>query len=98
MNLYTIVTNDEYELPVKCDVKIKEAADFLGTTPGNVRNMLCKPRKKSKYRVIVTGKVGFDARAYNKRYAMTHDRSKYFRERYRRMKGEERNNRERVPT
>lgn len=83
MNLYTIVTNDKYEFPVKCDVRVKEAADFLETTTGNVRNMVCKPRKKSKYKVLITGKVEFDKHAYYKRYSMTHDRSKYFREWYR---------------
>ena len=91
MNLYTIVTNDKYELPVKCDVKVKEVADFLGTTTGNVWNMVCKPRKKSKYKVIVTGKVEYDKRAYCKRYSMTHDRSAYFRDRYRRLKNERNN-------
>ncbi len=86
MNLYTIVTNDKYELPVKSDVRAKEAAEFLATTTGNVRNMVCKPRKRSEYRVIVTGKVGFDKAAYNKRYSLTHDRSEYFREYYSRRK------------
>ena len=32
MNLYTIVTNDKYEFPVKCDVRVGEAAVFLNTT------------------------------------------------------------------
>ncbi len=27
MNLYTIVTNDAYELPVLCNVRAKEAAE-----------------------------------------------------------------------
>lgn len=91
MNLYTIVTNDEYELPVKCDVRVKEVADYLGTTTNNVQNMVCKARKKSKYKVIVTGKVECDKRAYCKRYSMTHDRSAYFRDRYRRLKNERNN-------
>lgn len=86
MNLYTIVTNDEYEIPIKCDARAKEAADFLGTTTGNIRNMVLRPRKKSKYKVIITGRVEFDKHAYNKIYSMTHDRSEYFRERYRRIR------------
>lgn len=88
MNLYTIVTNDEYEFPVRCDIRVKEAADFLETTTGNVRNMVLKPRKKSKYKVIITGKVKFDKRAYCKMYSMTHDRSAYYKERYGRLKSE----------
>ncbi len=30
MNLYMIVTNDRYELPVKCGLSAGEAAEFLG--------------------------------------------------------------------
>lgn len=82
MNLYTIVTNDKYELPVKCDIRVKEVAEFLNTTTGNVRNMVFKPRKRAKYKIIVTGKVLFNKREYDKRYSLTHDRSKYYRERY----------------
>ena len=84
MNLYTIVTADQYELPVKCDLKVHEAADFLKTTPGNVRQLVFKGRKRHGYKVIVTGRVGFDNREYSKRYDMTHDRSEYFKEYYRR--------------
>lgn len=73
MNLYTIVTNDEYELPVKCDLQVREVAEFLGTNTNNVRHMVFKPRKKSPYKVIVTGRVIPDRRAYEKRYRMTHE-------------------------
>lgn len=76
VNLYMIVTNDKYELPVKCDAKVEDVADFLNTTPSNVRHMVCKPRKNSKYKVVVIGKVRFDKKEYAKRYAITHDRSK----------------------
>lgn len=85
MNLYTIVTNDKYELPVKCDIIAREAAEFLGTNSNNVRHMVCKPPKKSLYKVIVTGKVVTDRKMWEKKYRMTHDRSEYFRE-YRRKK------------
>lgn len=90
MNLYTIVTNDEYEFPIKCDVKAREAADFLGTTTGNVRNMVLNPRKRSRYKVIISGKVKFNKREYCKIYAMTHDRSEYFKKRYAMLKEEKR--------
>lgn len=89
MNLYTIVTNDEYEFPVKSDIRVKEAAEFLGTTTNNVRHMVFKPRKKNSYKVIVSGKVVVDRKMYEKRYRMTHDRSEYFKERHR--KGREQN-------
>lgn len=82
MNLYTIVTNDQYELPIQCDIRVKEVAEFLGTTTNNVRNMVVKPRKKSKYKVIISGKYEYDKKAYLKRYAMTHDRSEYHKNYY----------------
>ena len=89
MNLYMIVTNDEYELPVKCDVNTREAAQFLNVTPGHVRKMVCNPPKMTKYKVVVTGKVKTDKVLYQKRYRMSHDRSEYSREyhRKRREKG-----------
>ena len=68
MNLYNIVTNDEYEIPVKCDLRVKEAAEFFGTSTNNIRRMISKPRKKSKYKVIISGKVEHDAKLYNKAY------------------------------
>lgn len=83
INLYSIVTNDEYELPVKCDLRAGQAAEFLGTTPGNLRHMVCRPLKKSRYKVIVSGKVKFSQAEYAKRYDMTHDRSEYFRRHWR---------------
>lgn len=91
MNLYTIVTNDEFEFPVKSDLRVKQVAEFLGTTTNNVRHMVCKPRKKNPYKVIVSGKVIFDKNQYGKKYRMTHDRSEYFREwhRKRREKNEQ---------
>lgn len=82
MNLYTIVTNDEYEFPIKSDIRIEESATFLGVAKSTVRNMVLKPRKKSKYKVIVTGKDNADRKAYQKRYDMTHDRTEYFKQRY----------------
>lgn len=86
MNLYTIVTNDKYEFPVKSDIRLAEVATFFGVAKGTVWNMVFKPRKTSKYKVLVTGKVETDRQAYMKRYDMTHDRSEYFRQRYLRNK------------
>lgn len=87
MNLYTIVTNDKYEMPIKCDMRVGEVAAFLNTTKNNVRNMVLKPRKKSKYKVIVSGKVEFDRAKYARTYYMTHDRTEYFRQMYLKKKG-----------
>ncbi len=86
MNLYTIVTNDEYEFPVKCDLRVREAATFLGVGTNDVRRMVCRPPKKSAYRVVITGKEKVDRRMYEKKYRMTHDRSEYFRERRLKLK------------
>ena len=86
MNIYTIVTNDKYEFPVKSNIRLAEVAVFLGVAKGTVRNMVFKPRKKSKYKVVVTGKIKPDRQVYMKRYDMTHDRSEYFRQRYLRNK------------
>lgn len=88
MNLYTIVTNDALELPVLCDVRVKEAAEYLHTTPDKIRRMICRPPKKSAYKPVVTGKVVVDRCMYEKKYRMAHDRSEYFRERWRRIRRE----------
>lgn len=82
MNLYTIVTNDAYELPVLCDVRAKEAAEFLKTTTNGVRKMICKPPKKTKYKPVITGRVRHDSRKYYRNYSQAHDRSEYFRKYY----------------
>lgn len=83
INLYTIVTNDEYEFPVQCDLKVKEAADFLGITTNNVYQRVFKPVKKSKYKIVITGRVKFDKQIYDKMYSLSHDRSQYFKKYYR---------------
>ena len=84
MNLYTIVTNDKYEFPVKCGLRTSEVAEFLGVTTSTVRNMVYKPRKKSKYKVVFEKKYIFDREKWQIRYDMTHDRTEYFKEYYRR--------------
>lgn len=82
MNLYTIVTNDAYELPVLCDVRVKEAAEYLHTTPGSIRRMVCRPPVKSKYKPVVTGQVSHDSRRYNREYNQSHDRTEYMKRYY----------------
>lgn len=80
MNLYTIVTADEYELPIACDIRVKQAAEYLGVTTGNIRQLVFHGRKHNGYKVVVSGKVKFNKKEYQKRYDMTHDRSDYKRE------------------
>lgn len=65
-NLYTIVTNDEYELPIKCDLRVNEAAKFFKTDENNIRRMIIRPLKKSKYKVVISGNVKYDKREYDK--------------------------------
>lgn len=84
MNLYTIVTADQYELPVKCDVRVHEAASFLGVTHSYIHQLIFYGRAKNGYRIIVSRKTTFDRKAYRKQYDMTHDRSEYFKEYYKR--------------
>lgn len=83
MNLYTIVTNDILELPVLCDVRAKEAAEYLHTTPGGIQRMICRPPKRSAYKPVITGKVRHDSQRYYREYSQTHDRTEYLRQYYR---------------
>lgn len=82
MNLYTIVTNDAYELPVLCDVRVKEAAEYLHTTPGGIQRMICRPPKRSAYKPVVTGQVTHDSQRYNREYSLSHDRTEYMNQYY----------------
>lgn len=82
MNLYTIVTNDAYELPVLCDVRVREAAEYLSTTSAGIQRMICRPPKRSAYKPVITGKVRHDPRKYYREYNRTHDRTEYFRKYY----------------
>lgn len=82
MNLYTIVTNDAYELPVLCNVRVKQAADYLSTTPGGIRRMICRPPKRSAYKPVITGRVRHNPQKYNREYSQTHDRTEYYRQYY----------------
>lgn len=88
MNLYMIVTNDKYELPCAVDLNIHEVANFIGTTLGTAKNMVYRPRKNAKYKVLISRKMCRQRQKLEnrKRYDKTRDRSEYFRERYKRMK------------
>lgn len=82
MNLYTIVTNDAYELPVLCDVRVAAAAEYLNTTPEGIRRMVCRPPRRSAYKPVVTGRVRHDSRKYYRNYRQTHDRTEYMKRYY----------------
>lgn len=82
MNLYTIVTNDAYELPVLCDVRAAAAAEYLHTTPEGIRRMVCRPPRRSEYKPVVAGQVTHDSRRYYRNYSQTHDRTEYMKRYY----------------
>ena len=82
MNLYTIVTNDAFELPVLCDVRVAAAAEYLHTTPEGIRRMVCRPPRRSAYKPVVTGRVSHDPQRYYRIYSQSHDRTDYFRKYY----------------
>lgn len=88
-NIYTIVTNDKYEFPVKSDLRANDVAEFLSVSTNYVSRLATYPTKKSKYKVVLAGRVKFNQSLYNKKYAMMHDRSDYYKERYRRLKNHE---------
>lgn len=93
--LYMIVTNDEYELPVKCDVVgAKAVADYMRISISYLRRMMCGSApwsKKMSYKAVPTGEARLlekNKPFYNKQYAAAHDRSEYYREYWRKKKGE----------
>lgn len=100
MVIYIIADNDEYELPYGCFQTAGEVARYLGVTENTVRKKLCKGKKekgrkefiyKKRYKVIQQDdgvKPNRDEmqRRCVERYDATHDRSGYYRERYRRRK------------
>lgn len=60
-NLYMVVTNDKYELPV-CLGRIDRVAEFLGVKEDTVRTALSRSSGSCgrKYRVIKTKLKGID--------------------------------------
>lgn len=93
MKTYMIVTNDSYELPVSGELVGTEAvAEKLGVSITRVRHGLCRGfSKKAKYKVVVVKDKQIEDmqqynREYSKKYGITHDRSEYYRQYYRRKK------------
>lgn len=93
MKTYMIVTNDAYETPVKHDLKgAVEVARYLGLSVNRVRKNICTGiwNHKSEYKAVVDESGTVDAlerrREYSKRYSLTHDRTEYYKQYYRRKK------------
>lgn len=94
--VYMIVTNDEYETPVKCDIiGAKAVSEYMGISLTYLRRMICGSvpwSKKQKYKAIVVGEADLlkkNKPFYKKIYSMTHDRSEYYKHYYQ-------NNKERI--
>lgn len=93
MKTYVIVTNDALELPVSEEIIGADAvAQRLGIKLQRFRRCLCDgfPRK-AKYKAVVVADRQFEDlaernRERGKAYRMTHDRTEYFKQRYRRKK------------
>lgn len=93
MKTYIIVTNDQYEHPVSGEIVGAEAvAEILGMKVQRVRRCICNGfAKKAKYKAVVVKEKQIEDkqqynRDYSKRYGMTHDRTEYQRQYYRRKK------------
>ena len=96
MKTYMIVTNDEFEIPVKHDLKgAVQVAEYLGLSVNRVRKNLCTGiwNHKSEYKAVVDESVIVDSlerrREYSKKYSMTHDRTEYYRQHWLRKKERE---------
>jgi len=86
VKLYNVVTADELELPVCCDlIGAKSVADYLGVTENVVRQSLCRNHDIGKYRVVVTGEYTNPMTHFE----MCLHRAELARLRYRRRKKEE---------
>lgn len=89
--VYMIVTNDEYETPVKLDViGVKKVAEFIGVSENKARLMLCGANKwKTEYKAVLVDDANLTKKNQYmryKRYSMKHDRTEYDRQRYKKRK------------
>lgn len=86
-NLYNIVTNDAMEYPLVCDIRGAAAVgEILGLTESQVWKYCCIgfPRCH-KRKAVVIGQYGRrkSQSVYYKRWAKKHDRTEYFKRRWR---------------
>lgn len=90
MKKYLIVTNDEYELPMYAEcIGIKQVAYILNKKESTIRKYICMGfPESSKFKVVCTqSKLYKNNRECSKVYDMTHDRTEYFRNYYRKKVG-----------
>ena len=83
--IYFIVTNDEYEFPIKEVCGIKEALPYFNVKENTLRRMLFEGRwGKHEYKLVDSGvEADYESKAeYSRRYYAEHDRSKYYHERW----------------
>ena len=80
-----VVSNDEYELPIMQFKSAQECGDHFGISANSVRQRVCRNGLINGNK-IVSVSVKVNKHAYQKHYDMTHDRTEYFRELYRRKK------------
>lgn len=81
-----IVTNDEYEIPVKTDIiGVKAVAEYLGLSESYVRKMLCGYNPfVGKYKAVLIGEANLTEKNANNYREV--DRTEYFREYYKNHK------------
>lgn len=83
--MYMLVTNDQYELPVKIFDNVRELAEYLHISPTTVYTRMHRNKWKNKPEKIVRVEVEEEKMSredYLRWYRKTHDRSEYFRKRY----------------
>lgn len=83
-----VITNDELELPLMQFSSAQECGEHFGVSANVVRQKVCRKGLIDGNRIITIPDPEWknEKQAYQKRYSMTHDRTEYFRERYRKKK------------
>ena len=86
--IFMVITNDELELPLMQFSSAKECGEHFGISANAVRQKVCRGRLIEGHKIITISDPNweYNKQAYQKRYSMTHDRTEYFKERYRRKK------------
>ena len=89
-NVYIIVTNDKYEIPIKMDcIGVKEAASYIGISENYARKMMCGYNPwTTRYKIIQFGEYKPNRKKYMKQFDLTHDRTEYFKKYYKEHKAE----------
>lgn len=83
--IYYLVTNDEYEFPVKELCGLKEALPYFGVKENTLRRMLFEGRWGKKEYKLIDSKAEADYESpaeYSRRYYSEHNRSEYYHKRW----------------